>query len=65
METNGTLTAGELLTFARAVPASAAVTVSVTHGDQRDPREAGYRKTTITATWDAVAQASVLRTDNK
>ena len=44
-------TASDLVEFATQVPGDAVVTITEQRGDQRDPREAGYRKVTIKARW--------------
>ena len=45
------MTAKDLATFVAQIPEYAEITFREERGDPRDIREAGYRKTTIKATW--------------
>lgn len=51
LSTTSTMTANELAQFAMELPGDATITFREERGDLKDPREAGYRRTTITATW--------------
>lgn len=51
MQFQGRLKAGDLAEFAAAVPKDAAIVITETRGDQRDP---GYF--TLTATWSGAAR---------
>jgi hypothetical protein len=46
----------ELADFFAGVPGHALVSIKEERGDQGDPREAGLRTTTITATWNGVVR---------
>ncbi|PCC29746.1 hypothetical protein CIK76_04960 [Glutamicibacter sp. BW80] len=51
MTVTAMLTATEMQEFLTGVPAGAEISFSHQQGDRRDPRESGYRATTIKATW--------------
>lgn len=52
VSTRGTFSVAELRTILEGKPDNAKVEVKVTRGDQRDPREAGYRETFINIEWE-------------
>lgn len=52
IETSAKLTARDMQEFLAEIPAAAELEITVTRGDHRDPREAAYRSTRITARWD-------------
>ncbi|MGP5525070.1 hypothetical protein ACTXM3_17595 [Glutamicibacter arilaitensis] len=45
------LTVTEMQEFLTGLPAGAEISFSERRGDPRDPRESGFRETTIKATW--------------
>ncbi|MGP9782551.1 hypothetical protein ACT3UQ_08835 [Glutamicibacter sp. AOP12-B1-11] len=51
MTVTGKLTVTEMQEFLNGVPDGAEISFNEQRGDRRDPRESGYRATTIKATW--------------
>lgn len=51
MSTTDKFTASDMREFLGEIPGAAEIEIKIYRGDQRDPREAGHRETTIKATW--------------
>lgn len=52
VSTRGEFTVSELRAILEGKPDEAQVEIKVLRGDQRDPREAGYRETFINIKWE-------------